>query len=98
MWSAMPYEAQKMRTEDMARKKANGKLKEKDIAKLELMQKVLQKMEAAEAEKPPRPPMSDADRAEMEKAFEELKAEMGEDALKKVERLAAGIDDETWAD
>merc|ERR1719352_529403 len=40
MWSAMPYEAQKMRTEDMQRKKSKGKLKEKDIEKLELMQKI----------------------------------------------------------
>merc|ERR1719247_2931927 len=39
MWSAMPYEAQKMRTEDMQRKKSKGKLKEKDIEKLELMQR-----------------------------------------------------------
>merc|ERR1719171_962034 len=51
MWSAMPYEAQKMRTEDMQRKKSKGKLKEKDIEKLELMQKVLKKLEAAQADK-----------------------------------------------
>jgi len=94
MWSAMPYEAQKMRTEDMQRKKSKGKLKEKDIEKLELMQKVLKKLEAAQADKPPRPPMSEADRKEMQQAFEELKAEMGDDALKKVERLASGIDDD----
>merc|ERR1719460_1485280 len=92
MWSAMPYEAQKMRTEDMQRKKSEGKLKEKDIEKLELMQKVLKKLEAAQADKPPPPPMSEADRKEMQQAFEELKAEMGDDALKKVERLASGID------
>merc|ERR1719201_30317 len=94
MWSAMPYEAQKMRTEDMQRKKSKGKLKEKDIEKLELRQKVLKKLEAAQADNPPRPPMSEADRKEMQQAFEELKAEMGDDALKKVERLASGIDDD----